>query len=892
MPDKTIKYLKDYAVPNYLVEHVDLTFIIDNDKTIQVQNIVNYYKNPNSSANNILTLDGCAELISLAIDNHVLTADQYEQKEDCICINNLPDSFSLSVITLLKPWDNKSCYGLYASNNNLMTQCEPEGFRTITYYQDRPDVLATFTTTIIAAQGQYNTILSNGNKIQIQDNEDTANSLQIVKWHDPFKKPSYLFALVIANLEVLKDCFITKSGRRIELEIYSEAHSISQCRHAMDSVKRAMQWDETRFNLEYDLDIYMIVATSDFNMGAMENKGLNIFNTKYILADQKTATDIDFINVESVIGHEYFHNWTGNRVTCRDWFQLSLKEGLTVFRDHEFTADLHDRSVKRIQEAKFIRQYQFLQDNGPLAHSVRPESYMEINNFYTVTIYEKGAEVVRMYQTLLGNEGFNKGFELYIQRHDGKAATCENFCQAMADANNIDLSQFMLWYEQAGTPVINVSSHYDKDKKEFSLTFKQTIPDTPHQTNKKPMLIPIQIGLLDALGHELINITPIQGKYVKHNQGLTLLINETSNTFIFTNIHSKPIPSLLRNFSAPVKLEYQYTRQELLILASNDRDNFNRFEHLQWLFEEKIIALYNAQTKNENYTDNDPEFWKAAKEILLNPNLDPAFRATTFQIPTFSEMLTILKQVNPKILADTLNTLIWQIGDNLFDSWMEIYNLNLNPNSNYDFNDSGKRSLKNTALFYILNALSHRLNNPTSLQIIETIALGQFHNAHNMTDSFAVLTSTANINSNIRDQILQEFYQKWQHNELVMDKWFAIQAMSRLATTDMLDRLMVDKTFIATNPNKIYALLKTFTQNGLVFNTDAGYSFIADKVIMIDQFNPQVASALASGFNSAAYLNETWRKMAKVALNRIIEHKNLSNMVYEIVSKILSGLRV
>jgi aminopeptidase N len=780
--------------------------------------------------------------------------------------------------------------GLYASGNNLITQCEPDGFRKITFYQDRPDVLAAFTTTIITPDGAFNTILSNGNKIDESHDTTTSTNLKIVKWHDPFKKPSYLFALVIGNLASLKDTYTTKSGRKINLEIYTDnIANIARSHHAMQSLKTSMLWDEQRFNLEYDLDTYMIVATNDFNMGAMENKGLNVFNAKYILADKDTATDNDYIMIEAVIGHEYFHNWTGNRVTCRDWFQLSLKEGLTVFRDHEFTSDLHNRGVKRISDVKLLRQSQFPVDAGPLAHSVRPESYMEINNFYTTTIYEKGSEVVRMYQTILGKAGFKQGLSLYLNRHDGEAATCDDFCKAMMDANNFDLSQFMLWYSQAGTPVVNVNASYANN--EYTLIFEQIVPDTPEQTNKKPMLIPIKMGLLDKNGHELINITPATGKYVLHDDGLVLLLTENNNTFVFKNIKDKPIPSILRGFSAPVKLNFNYANSERMHLVNHDSDEFNRFEQLQILIRHNIISIYKEISNKNLNPEISPDFWNCCKNLINNINLAPEFRALALQLPTFNELLPFIQEANPQILAKAINSFAIAIGDRLFDSWMEIYNLNLSMDYTYDFNDFGRRSLKNTALFYILKALSAKLNNPNSLQLVETLVLGQYHNAHNMTDSFAVLAATSDLNSDIRELVLNEFYNKWCSNELVIDKWFAIQALSSLITTDKLNKLMVDKAFIATNPNKIYALLRNFTQNGLKFNTEDGYSFIADKIIIIDKFNPHVASVLAQGFNSVVYLSNDYKKHAKTALNRILEQTDLSAAVYEIVSKIISGIK-
>ncbi len=894
MSDKNIKYLKDYSPTDYLVDTIDLTFIVNDNKTVEVINVSKYYKNPKTNTRSLI-LNGEAKLVSVSLDENSLAIDELPTK-DTLTLNDLPNEFTLNITTLLYPYENKTCMGLYASGNNLITQCEPEGFRMITYYQDRPDVLATFSTTIIYKDGTFNTVLSNGNRIladtttlekHTQFNEKTH---KVIKWQDPFKKPSYLFALIIGNLYLLEDTYTTRSGRNVALEIYSDnIANLKRSKHAMESLKTAMKWDEDRFNLEYDLDNYMIVATHDFNMGAMENKGLNVFNAKYILADKDTATDNDFILIEAVIGHEYFHNWTGNRVTCRDWFQLSLKEGLTVFRDHEFTSDLNNRGVKRISDVKQLRQSQFPVDTGPLAHSVRPESYMEINNFYTTTIYEKGSEVVRMYQTILGTDGFQKGLALYINRHDGTAASCEDFCQAMMDANNIELSQFMLWYKQAGTPIVNVVGSYKNN--EYTLSFEQIIPDTPGQTNKQAMLIPIKIGLLDSSGHELTNITPVGGKYVYHDDGLVLLLTDTNNTFVFKDIKSPPIPSLLRGFSAPINLNFKYTDNERLHLVNHDSDEFNRFEQLQILIRNNIIDLYNKISNKNTDTTIDSKFWISCKNLINNINLAPEFRAIVLQLPTFGELLPSIKDANPKILAKAINTFAVLIGDNLFDSWMEIYNINLSMDNEYNFRDSGRRSLKNTALFYIIKALSVKLNNTNSLQLIETLVLGQYHNSHNMTDSFAVLAATRDLGSDIRNLVLNEFYNKWNSNELVIDKWFAIQAMSSLTNTDMLNKLMVDKAFIATNPNKIYALLRSFTQNGPKFNTEDGYSFIADKIIIIDKFNPHVASVIAQGFSSVVYLESDYRKYARTALNHILAQENLSDSVYEIVTKISVGLK-
>ncbi len=895
MSNKNIKYLKDYIPTDYLVDTIELTFIVNDNKTVEVINISKYYKNPKTTTRN-LVLNGEAKLLSATLDSRSLTVDNYQQTNDTLSLNDLPNEFTLSITTLLYPYENKTCMGLYASDNNLITQCEPEGFRMITYYQDRPDVLTTFSTTIIYEDGAFNTVLSNGNRVLA--NTDILNkhpkfsskTHKVVKWHDPFKKPSYLFALIIGNLHLLEDTYTTKSGRQVALEIYTDNQAnLNRSKHAMESLKTAMKWDENRFNLEYDLDNYMIVATNDFNMGAMENKGLNVFNAKYILADKDTATDNDFIMIEAVIGHEYFHNWTGNRITCRDWFQLSLKEGLTVFRDHEFTSDLNNRGVQRISNVKQLRQSQFPVDAGPLAHSVRPESYMEINNFYTTTIYEKGSEVVRMYQTILGIDGFQKGLALYINRHDGTAATCEDFYQSMMDANDIELSQFMLWYKQAGTPIVNVFGSYKNN--EYTLSFEQIIPDTTMQSNKQAMLIPIKIALIDSSGHELTNITPQNGKYINHKDGLVLLLTDTHNTFIFKDIKSPPIPSLLRGFSAPIKLNFKYTDNERFHLVNHDNDEFNRFEQLQTLIRNYILDLYNKISNRNNDTIIDNKFWLSCTNLLNNINLAPEFRAIVLQLPTFGELLPSIKDANPKILAKAINTFAVLVGENLFDSWMEVYNLNLSLSNKYNFRDSGRRSLKNIALFYIIKALSVKLNNPNSLQLIETLVLGQYHNSHNMTDSFAVLSATRDLDSEIRNLVLNEFYNKWNSNELVIDKWFTIQAMSSLVNTDILNKLMVDQAFIATNPNKIYALLRSFTQNGLKFNTEDGYSFIADKIIIIDKFNPHVASVIAQGFGSVTYLESDYRKYARTALNNILAQENISASVYEIVTKISIGLK-
>ncbi|MCE3268013.1 MAG: aminopeptidase [Burkholderiales bacterium] len=873
----TTTYLKDYTPSNYLIDTVDLIFVI-NETDVCVTSISKYYKNKlPSNIPNILTLDGSADLVGIELNDKTFT--NFQQNKEQLILNDVPDKFTLKVITRLDPWHNQSCMGLYATKGGHMTQCEPQGFRKITYYPDRPDVMAIFTTTITANTNKYPILLSNGNKVQ----EKISDGVKTVTWHDPFKKPSYLFALVAGNFKVLRDTYKTKSGRSVTLEIYASEEDISRTKHAMQALKRAMRWDETRFNLEYDLDIFMIVISNDFNMGAMENKGLNIFNPKYVLGNSHTATDNDLIAIEAVIGHEYFHNWTGNRVTCRDWFQLSLKEGLTVFRDNEFTADLHGHGITRISEVNSLRQTQFTEDSSALAHSVRPESYVEMNNFYTATVYSKGQEVVRMYQTILGKSGFNEGLALYLKRHDGSYATCEDFCNAMSDANKVDLSQFMLWYSQAGTPHLRVSTNYNAQAEEYSIEFSQIIPDTLNQINKQPMLIPIKFGLLSREGKEIKPLAPISGEYVFNDQGLVLLLSQKKQKYVFNRIESHPIPSILRDFSAPVVLDFNYSERELIFLANYDSDEFNRYESWSKLLTGYIKTAYNSYITKQPPSKLSTDFISAATKLLADENLNPAFRALCLQLPGFNNMLTQIDNVNPKILYQAINYIAVQLGHELFDSWMELYNLHMNIH--YDFNEHGKRTLKNTALFYIIKKLTATMNKAHSLQLIETMVLGQYHNSDNMTDTIAALFAVIDTNCFIRDEILQAFYNKYKKNELLMDKWFNLQAISSLSTIDTLSRLMVDKAFMATNPNKIYSLLGGFIQSNYKFHSLDGYNFVSEQIIMIDKFNPQLAGRLARGFSKIAYLHPEYKQLAKNILNNLINNK-LSNDVTEIVDKI------
>ena len=907
----TIKphYLKDYTEPNYWVSTVNLTFEIDdNSQVVYVDNVTKYHKNINK-IDNILELDGDTKLISVKVNDVFITEDKYTLENNILTLKNLPSEFILSIKNEVYPWQNKTCMGLYETRGDLMTQCEAHGFRNITYYQDRPDVMGIFTVNIRTHANKYTTILSNGNQIS----QNINNGMRETVWHDPFKKPSYLFALVIGNLSKITSQYVTRSHREVLLEVYAHESHLDHLNHAMQSIKNAMRWDEDRFSLEYDLDRYMVVASSDFNMGAMENKGLNIFNTKYVLASPDTATDTDYMNVEAVIGHEYFHNWTGNRVTCKNWFQLSLKEGLTVFRDQEFSADLHNRTIQRIKNVKTLRRAQFPEDAGPLAHPVQPQSYIVMDNFYSVTVYEKGAEVVRMYQTILGKGGFERGLALYLQRHDGQAVTVEDFKNSMMDANNFDLSQFMLWYSQAGTPHIHVTDEYNFACEEYTLHFTQMIPNTPDNKtgdSKKPHLIPIKIGFLDGSGYAMDKFQITTGRYIwrahddknetfscnntknqdknQDNQNdIILLLDDAHNKFTFSGIKTKPTPSLLQEFSAPVKLHYPYTLSQHMLIINHDYDEFNRFEHLQILFINQIINIYHALLKNEEPVF-DKQLTRTLQSIVNNVNLSPEFRALMLTIPTFSDMITEIENIHPVHLTHAIQFVISSIGEEIFDSLLEQYNLNLD--TKYSFNNHGRRAFKNSALFYLIHAMNKKLPNNHTLQLIETLSLGQLHNSDNMTDTLGVLTAINNTPNEIRHTIFDEFYNKWHDNELVMDKWFMLQATSSLVNISQLNKLMVDKAFIATNPNKIYALLMSFTTNSGVFHTPDGYSFIIDQIIAIDKFNPTVAARLMSGFNQIAQLNDNYKQTAKDMLQKVIKHSGISDNILELVEKIISNI--
>lgn len=867
---KTI-YLKDYQQPAYWINTVDLVFDLEDNYAL-VTSSVDYKRNPDSSQTDLQLFGAELELERIAINGYELEENDYQLSDTGLSLSHLADEFTLVITTRIYPQKNTSLEGLYQSSGNFCTQCEAQGFRKITYFLDRPDVMGKFTTLIRADKQKYPILLSNGNRI---DQGDLDNGKHFAKWQDPFKKPAYLFALVAGNLEHVTDTYTTASGKDVTLEIYTEAHNIDKCDHAMQSLKRAMQWDEERFGLEYDLDIYMIVAVDDFNMGAMENKGLNVFNSKLVFASPETATDSDYINIEAVIGHEYFHNWTGNRVTCRDWFQLSLKEGLTVFRDQEFTSDLHSRSVKRIEDVRMLRTHQFTEDASPMAHPIRPASFMEINNFYTMTVYEKGAEVVRLYNTLLGQDGFRKGMDLYFERHDGQAVTTEDFLAAMADANNVNLSQMQVWYEQAGTPTVDVTMDYDDIEKSCTIHLAQNCPSTPEAESdqKSPYLIPIKLSLLDSNGHSLLSDTI---EFTKKQQSFTFEGISCKNT------NETPLPSLLCGFSAPVKLNYTYSIDETIFLMQHDSDDFNRWEASQRLAKMLLIEMLNAHAKGEAL-GVEPKIIDAYQQVLENTQLDHALRAEALTLPSETNIADMVEQADPQAIHEVRNFLLKSIAQGLRLPLETQYEA-LQEQGEYkiDATSIGKRCLKNTCLGYL-----GKINDPG----IHELCYQQFSQSKNMTDTLAALSTLASIECPQREQALKDFEEKWQHDTLVMDKWFAMQATSSLPDTlEKIKSLTNHPLFSIKNPNKVRSLIGAFASgNPVNFHKEdgSGYHFIADKVLELDKLNPQIASRMVRTLMNWRHYETKRSEFMQAQLKRIKNQKGLSGDVFEIVSKAL-----
>jgi len=864
---KTVHYLKDYQTPAYRILETELHFDIAEPQTVVKSRLTVEPQRVGEP----LVLDGSAKLLSVKING---AAADYVLEGETLTIAGVPsERFTVEVETEILPAENKSLMGLYASGGNLFTQCEPEGFRKITFYIDRPDVMSKFTTTIVADKKRYPVLLSNGNKI---DGGEFSDGRHWVKWEDPFAKPSYLFALVTGDLAVTEDYFTTMSGRNVKIEFYTTEADKPKVGFAVESLKNAMKWDETRFGLEYDLDIFMVVAVGDFNMGAMENKGLNIFNTKFVLADSRTATDTDFEGIESVVGHEYFHNWTGNRVTCRDWFQLSLKEGLTVFRDQEFSGDRASRAVRRIENIRLLRQHQFPEDAGPTAHPVRPASYEEMNNFYTMTVYEKGAEVVRMYHTLLGEEGFQKGMKLYFQRHDGQAVTCDDFRAAMADANGINLDQFALWYSQAGTPVLEAEGRLKNNI--FELTIKQTVPPTPDMADKQPMMIPVKIGLLNRNGEAVA--FDYQGKRATE---AVLLLTEAEQTFPLEGVTEAVVPSLLRGFSAPVHLNYPYSDDDLLLLLAHDSDAFTRWEAAQTLYRRAVAANLAALSDGVELPKHE-KLLAAVEKVISDDLLDNAFKALLLGVPSEAELWDGAENIDPLRYHQAREALLDTLAVHFLPKWHELNRQAAKQeNQSYEYSPeaAGWRTLRNVCRAFVLRA------DPAH---IETIAEKYGEMAQNMTHEWGILSAVNGNESDTRNRLLAQFADKFSDDALVMDKYFALVGSSRRSDTlQQVQTALQHPKFSLENPNKARSLIGSFSRNVPHFHAEdgSGYRFIADKVIEIDRFNPQVAARLVQAFNLCNKLEPHRKNLVKQELQRIRAQEGLSKDVGEIVGKIL-----
>lgn len=857
----------EYRAPNYTFSQVELDIALDPARTI-VKSRLEVLPDAGHEAGAPLVLQGHElEFVSLRINGEAHR--QFELAPETLTIHGLPNegkqAFIVEIICVCVPEKNTSLMGLYVSNGNFFTQCEAEGFRKITYFLDRPDVMARYRVTLRARQAECPVLLSNGNLIST---EKLPNGWHSAVWEDPFPKPSYLFALVAGKLECIEETITTSSGAKKLLQIWVEPHDLKKTRHAMDSLIASIHWDEKRYGLELDLERFMIVAVGDFNMGAMENKGLNIFNTKYVLAQAETATDADFANIESVVAHEYFHNWTGNRVTCRDWFQLSLKEGLTVFRDQEFSADQmggeSGRAVRRIEDVRLLRQLQFPEDAGPMAHPIRPDEYQEINNFYTVTVYEKGAEVVRMYQTLLGIEGFRKGMDLYFKRHDGQAVTCDDFLAAMADANERDLSQFKNWYSQAGTPKVKVEESYDADKKQYQITLTQSPSANTVHKDSKPFHIPLKMRLLTSADDQVETLLEL----TQHKQ-----------TWTFEQVTSRPVLSINRNFSAPINLDFDQSEADLLTMFSSDDDAFNRWEAGQKLAMQMIL-------------DNrlpDKALIEAYRTLLTDPDLDPAFKELAPTLPAETYLYEQCASVDPQQIYAARRAFRHAIASELRIEWAALYQQMQTPGPfNPDAASAGKRALKNLALSMLLEA------DPL---IWAPMAVNQYQNADNMTDRYAALAGLVIHGSKSAAACLDDFYIRFADDALVIDKWFALQSSrppvaNAESTLSEVRRLREHEAFKMNNPNRVRSVIHAFCMNNPAsfHQTDgSGYVFWAESVLALDPINPQVAARLARGLDRWRQFAPIYQEQMLSALRRVAACETLSADVKEVVSKALGN---
>ncbi len=867
---------EEYRAPNFLVDTVDLALELREEGTI-VHSRLAIRRNPRSRDRSVpLVLDGEElTLTSLWLNGERLGDNRYQIDPDKLIIREVPDRFELAITTEIHPHRNTALSGLYVSGGNYCTQCEAEGFRRITYFPDRPDVMARYTTTIAADKARYPVLLSNGNP---DGGGDLPSGRHWARWVDPFPKPSYLFALIAGDLVALEDSFTTRSGREVGLRIYVRAEDQDKCGHAMDSLKKAMRWDEEMFGREYDLELFMIVAVSDFNFGAMENKGLNIFNAKYVLAKPETATDADYLGIQGVIAHEYFHNWTGNRVTCRDWFQLSLKEGLTVFRDQEFSSDMNSRAVKRIADVRRLRATQFPEDAGPTAHPVRPDSYIAIDNFYTPTVYEKGAEVIRMIHTLVGGEKFRAGMDLYFARHDGQAVTCEEFVKAMEEASGLNLTQFRLWYAQAGTPEIDVDERWDDACGTLALTVHQTLAPTPGQPVKKPMVIPLAVGFLDERGGELP--ARLEGEAEALAGTRVLPVRSPEERFRFTGLSKRPVVSLLRGFSAPVRLRPS-SRERLMFLFAHDSDPFARWEAGQQLATSLLLEMARSLQQGRR-PGLDPAFVDALGRTLTDRGLDAAFRAEAINLPSEAFLADQMEVADPEAVFVAREMARSAVAARLSDLLIATYEANQEAGPyRIEPETMGRRALKNAALSYLAapGGEEHGLD----------MALGQYRAGANMTDVLCALSLLADRPEPVREAVFTEFYQLWRDEALVIDKWFALQAISRLPDTlERVRRLLEHPAFTYGNPNRVYALIANFaTNNPVRFHAPdgSGYRFLADQVLILDRRNPQIASRLLPPLGRWRRQASARQELMRSELQRILDAPQLSKQTYEIASK-------
>ena len=866
-------FLKDYQVPAYLIETTALRFELGEEHT-RVFSELKVKRNPQCQQSEpVLTLDGHEDLVleELTIDGRCLAADEYQRNGEKLLIENLPDTFELYCVTRIEPQNNTALEGLYKSDGMFCTQCEAEGFRRITFYPDRPDVMSVFETTIIADKAAYPVLLSNGNAVERGEEGDN----HWVRWQDPFPKPAYLFALVAGDLQHIESSFTTMSGRDVKLQIFAEAKDLDKLDYAMESLKKSMRWDEEVYGREYDLDIFMVVAVDFFNMGAMENKGLNIFNTSCVLAHPSTTVDGAFQRIEAIVAHEYFHNWSGNRVTCRDWFQLSLKEGFTVFRDAEFSADMNSRTVKRIEDVSLLRTAQFAEDAGPMAHPVRPASFIEISNFYTLTVYEKGCEVVRMIHTLLGEDLFRKGSDLYFQRHDGQAVTTDDFVQAMEDASGKDLSQFKRWYSQAGTPVIEASGSYDAEAQRYSLSFKQSCPATPDMAEKQPFHIPVAVGLLAADGQD----------YALADGATTLVLDltEAEQTFHFENIPAEPVPSLLRGFSAPVKLSFPYTQQQRIFLMQHDSDGFNRWDASQQLAVEVMQALiqdYQAGTELRL----PKALLEAYRSVLADSSLDKAMVTKILTLPAQAYLSELADVIDVEAIYKVREFVRNTLAAELESLWRETYQNNISDQAySPDADSIAGRGLKNLALAYLL---------ATGKEEYLNFALQQYDNADNMTDQQAALTLVAHSDfTEAAEDLLARFYARWKDETLVVNQWLSVQAsMPSVGALTRVNELIQHPSYDAKNPNKIRSLVGAFCgQNPVNFHhrDGSGYAFLADQIIQLNKQNPQIASRLLGPLTRWKKYDAARQQQMRAELERIKASGDLSKDVFEVLTKSL-----